>query len=111
MYRDAQTAGERVIAVLHALLILHSLDGEDDGRELNPEAQRGYNQVLAMAAEAGLLSDRERSTLEDVAARWGCHPAVVRELLVCLIAEIIDAARGPGLAAVADQMARNIETG
>jgi hypothetical protein len=92
----------RLGAVLRAILVLHSTDGDDDGRELNLEARRGYEAVLELASGAGLLSADERRTLDEVISRWGRHPSVVRELLSCFVSEVIEAARGPGLAAVGD---------
>lgn len=102
MDRETQIVGERLTAVLKALLVLVSTDGDDDGRVLNPETQREYIVVLKIAAEAGLLNTHDRSVLEDVAARWGRHPAVVRELLTSFISEVLVVARGPGLAAVVE---------
>ena len=102
MEGNVQVAGKRLAIIRQALLILVATDGEDDGRALHPEARRGYGRVLQVAAEAGLLSEPERVLLLGVASGWNRQPTVVRELLAYFVSEVLEASRGPGLAAVVE---------
>ena len=101
MERELEVHGIRLAALRRALLVLAATDGEDDGRTLHPETRRGYERVLELAADSGLLTGAERAALQGVADGWARQAPVVRELLASFMSEVLEAARGPGLTVVA----------
>jgi hypothetical protein len=101
MERELKVHGRRLAAVRRALLIMAEADGEDDGHSLHQETRRGYERVLEIAEDAGLLTAAEHVTLRDVADGWARQPPVARALLASFVSEVLEAARGPGLTALA----------